>query len=177
MSYTLGNNAHYSDQPLRNDNPRNENEANWEDYRLSKSRMLIIQNETTHWRMTCNYNTQSIADKIDYLRVNNAMLEMLNYDSNDYPTNNRCKMVEYLNIRGGSCSQCSVAISQSTGMLSINNYYNDVSSCDWRYPNGYHLCTSPRYLGEYNFGAYVCINRSFRCTLSSSTTTQMWFGS
>ena len=175
MSYTSGNNSHYQKQPLRNNFPRNENEVNWGDYRLSKTRMATIQNDTTHWRMTCNYNTQSIADKVDYLRVKHVAYYVLSHNSALYPDNDRCTSVENLNIRGDFCSNCSVAITQDPNdMLYINNYYNEVSSCDWQYPGGYHICG---HFGEFNFGFYECVNTYFRCSSSSSSTTQMWFGS
>ena len=175
MSYTFGNNPNYWRKPLFDDNARNENEANWVDYRLSKARMATIQNDTTHWRITCNYDTKSITDGIDYLRVKNTVVNMLTYDADQVPVNERCLRVEYLNIRGTSCTDCTLALIQRpTWMLFTSKGRNQNSACDWQYPNGYATCGG---LTEENFGGYECHNSHFRCTASSSSTTQMWFGS
>lgn len=172
MSYAFGNNQHYIRTPLLYDNPRSEDEPNWEDYRLSKAHMAGVESDTTEWRITCNYNTQSISDRVDQVRVKNTAVNMLSYDAETIPVlSERCIQAEYLNIRGTSCSSCTVALIQtSVWMIFTNPSRNKVGGCDWQYPNGHGEC-------EENFGGYECHNPEFRCTSSSSATTQMWYGS
>ncbi len=170
QSFSLGNAGLYRQKQLTLDNPRNvENPESWEDYRLSKGRFSSIQKNTTHFRITCNYNTQSIEDMIDYLRLKNDVVDFLTYDTGS--VTDKCILVEYLNIRGGSCTDCTVGIVQDSSWNIFTNPGRNVQyNCDWQYPNGHLSC-------EESLGGYECYNTEYRCTSSSISTTNTWYGS
>jgi len=50
------------------DMPVNQDAPEWNNYRLSMSRMTSIQDVSTHWRATCNFPTDGV-DYRDYWRV------------------------------------------------------------------------------------------------------------
>ncbi|XP_028406479.1 uncharacterized protein LOC114528967 [Dendronephthya gigantea] len=171
QSFSLGNILpHYQKKQLFVDNPRNvENPDNWQDYRLSKARFNSIQKNSTHFRMTCNYDSQSIEDMVDYVRLKTSVVDFLTYNIDN--TDQKCILVEYLNIRGGSCADCTLAMVQtSTWNIFTSPNRNALYSCDWQYPNGHPEC-------EENLGGYECWNTEYRCTSSSSSTTNTWYGS
>ena len=171
QSFSFSNLAHFHKSPLFLDNPRNvENPESWNDYRLSKARFSSIQNNTTHFRITCNYNTQSIQDMVDYMRLKNDVVDFLTY--NIATTTNKCTLVEYLNIRGGSCTDCTLAIIQNSNWnIYTSPAENARHNCDWQYPHGY----SSFY--EENLGGYETYSSEYRCTSSSTSTTNDWYGS
>ena len=172
QSFSHGNILLYRAVPLTVDNPRNVGKPEeWADYRLSKSRFSSIQKNTTHMRITCNYNMQSIDDKVDYLRFKNGLVDYLSYDADLVSPSDRCIMMEYFNLRGGSCTDCTVALVQTAKWnVFTNPGRNIVAGCDWQYPNGHASC-------EESFGGYECYNTAHRCCSSSAATTQTWYGS
>ena len=170
QSFSLGNVGLYQKSQLFKDNPRNiENPESWEDYRLSKARFSSIQKNSTHFRITCNYNGQSYADMVDYMRLKNDVVDFLTYNTDD--VTDKCTLVEYLNIRGGSCTDCTLAIVQSSAWNIFTNPSRNIAyGCDWNYPNGHASC-------EENLGGYECYHPDYRCTTSSTSTTNTWYGS
>ena len=161
----------YRYQPLSADHPRNtENPENWQDYRLAKARFRSIQQNSTHFRITCNYDTQSIKDMVDYVRLKTSVVDFLIHNTDNAAE--KCILVEYLNIRGGSCTDCTLALMQTSSTnIYTSTYSNSNNKCDWQYPYGRLSC-------EHNFGFYNCgTNSKNRCISSSSATTNTWYGS
>ena len=68
LSYSFGNNSIYSTKPLSVDYPRNENTFNWEDYRLSKNKMMHLEKYAERAIISCNYNKYYMRTTVDYLR-------------------------------------------------------------------------------------------------------------
>ena len=171
QSFSFGNLAHFHRSAFFRDNPRNiENPESWEDYRLSKARFSSIQNNATHFRMTCNYNTQSIQDMVDYMRLKNNVVDFLTYDS--YKASVTCIMVEYLNIRGGSCTDCTLAIMHNTNWnIYTSPAENANRKCGWQYVG------VPASTYEEHLGGYETYSSHYRCTSSSTSTTNAWYGS
>ena len=134
QSFSLRNVLHYQKTQLFVDNPRNvENPQNWQDYRLSKARFSSIQQNSTHFRITCNYDTQSIKDMVDYVRLKTSVVDFLTHNTDNAAE--KCILVEYLNIRGRSCTDCTLAIVQtSTWNIFTSPYRNALYNCDWQYP-------------------------------------------
>ena len=75
--------------------PVNSRSPNWYVYRLSKPSMQSLVLDSSHFRITCNFEKQSPpVDFRDYLRVSLKSLSPLVFTGRG-----TCKMVEYINIR------------------------------------------------------------------------------
>ena len=74
----------------------NQNSFKWNKFRLSWSIMNSTLSHSTHFRATCNFNTDGLVTT-DYLRAKTIDLNILQVDS--YP----CVKMEYINIRGCDC--------------------------------------------------------------------------
>ncbi|EDV21000.1 uncharacterized protein TRIADDRAFT_60639 [Trichoplax adhaerens] len=84
---------------------------NWQEYRLSTATMKSIKNArgSTHYRATCNFNPddiKGIRNHRDYLRVSSCNYQWFFKSSKAY----HCTKVDYVNIRGHTCRQCSIPI-------------------------------------------------------------------
>ncbi|XP_065051088.1 uncharacterized protein LOC135680801 isoform X2 [Rhopilema esculentum] len=55
-SFSLGKNHLFKDWPFTIDFPYLEDSPNWDNYRLSKTRMEKIKSTSTHWRATCSFD-------------------------------------------------------------------------------------------------------------------------
>ena len=166
QSYSIKNNDYFTQRSLYISYPQNENDPSWSRYRLSKSRMESIQQDSTKWRVTCRYETDGVL-YTDYLRVSKAELDIL--------TNigAQCVNVEYINVRGQNCTGCTAYIRQSP--TQILHFKSEASSqCNFM-PFGEQVCKKDYIIGYY-FGFYNCKNSEHRCSSSNETTTQNWLG-
>jgi len=164
QSHSLNNNDDFQGKAFYlHDMPRNQNVPEWNNYRLSMSRMESIQDVSTHWRATCNFPTDGV-DYRDYIRVSLKNLNLL-----QEPTESGfCLLTEFVNVRGHECFNCTVLIFHSSVFsLHMDSYEGPSSGCDFGggIPN------------EDNFGRYITQNPAFRCSSSPSSTTQYWLGS
>ena len=143
--------------------PRNQDAPEWNNYRLSMSRMKSIQDVSTHWRATCNFPTDGV-DYRDYIRVSLKSLNLLLK-----PTKSKfCLLTEFVNVRGGKCFDCTLWIAYSWAYsLHMDSYYSSYYGCSF-FGGGIY--------NEDNFGFYGTRNSAFRCTSSLSSTTQYWLG-
>ena len=148
--------------PFKYNSPVNENAQNWNLYRLSLARMKSLQSHSTHWRATCSYPTHGI-DFRDYVRGSFKDFNVI-----DYLDNNKCKKVEYINIRGH------IGIHQTVPFWQIANSY--LLHTDSTYATCQFKPKAGSVSGEDNFGHYRYINPKFRCTQGSQSTTQWWLG-
>ena len=128
--------------------------------RLDKANMTSVQNFTLLWRMTCSFATNGI-DYRDYVRGKKQELDVIHFGGSKV-----CKTVEYVNVRGHSCSQCTANFYQPVG---TNLHIDSDTNCDFD-------STSGAVFSEDNFGVYDNANFAFRCTESLESTTQVWFG-
>ncbi|XP_028413919.1 uncharacterized protein LOC114536766 [Dendronephthya gigantea] len=168
QSFSRGNRVYYKKKQLFINNPRSQANPAFNDFRLPKATFTSIQKNSTHFRITCNYDPHTFADTIDYVRLKTSTVDFLTYNS-DHVTD-KCILVEYLNIRGGSCTDCTVAIMQtSVYNIYTSVYVNSNYGCDWQYPNGHATCE--------NLGGYDCYNNNYRCSSSSTSTSNTWYGS
>ena len=163
MSQSLRNSAEpFAQSGLLVDLPKNAELPNWEAYRLPLNRMKDLRKQSTHWRVTCNFPSQAV-DYIDYARVEFEQFDVLTFAGGRI-----CKQVEYINIRGHVCQQCSVAWGQKTYLFLTHR--SDVSDCDRGKTPGY--IKDEQTFGRYRKGR----NPQFRCTSEDSATTNYWFG-
>ena len=79
-----------------------------------------------------------------------------------------CKKVEYINIRGHQCAQC------TSKWWQLNK--GEAPHIDSR-STGCELVATPGAVSnEDNFGLYFAYNKKFRCSAGSLSTTNWWFG-
>ena len=150
--------------PLFNDTPVNQNEPSWFKYRLSKSRMESIQQDSTKWRITCRYNTDGVVLR-DYARGAKTEMNILAFNDGS-----GCVKMEYIDVRGHNCSGCTANWRQEIVTLYFDMFYAKRKDCDFL-PSDVPLTC-----GEDYFGYYDCINIQHRCSSSEEATTQTWLG-
>ncbi|XP_065051798.1 uncharacterized protein LOC135681285 isoform X5 [Rhopilema esculentum] len=160
-SFSLANNYLFKNKPLYDNDPISEYEPNWNSYRLAFSVMEYVSSVSTHWRATCSYPGYGV-DYRDYVRAKLSEINPLTYN-----TYGECRTVELINIRGYS----------ATGQLVKFWQRWDLFFCtDSSYDSCFVLAKPGSILNEDNFGYYGTVNKDFRCTENSASTTQYWIG-
>ena len=108
QSYRLNESKHvkesfFFDRPINQDTP------SWNMYRLSLSRMESIRKNSHKWRITCDYETDGTV-YIGFVvgSVNDA--DIVSFRGF------RCAKVDYINIRGQSCRDCTTFAKQGLPM-------------------------------------------------------------
>lgn len=164
MSQSLENrNETFAQSGLLVDTPKNAEIPNWDAYRLSRNTMEELRNLSTHWRSTCNFQSQPV-DFRDYVRA-----EFKQFDVLTFVAGRICKKMEFMSIRGHACQQCTAAWGQRIHLFLTHR--SDVNECERGGTPG-HI-TPEQTFGRYKKG----LNRDFRCTAGESATTNYWFGS
>lgn len=172
QSHQLQFNPEFKRSFARN-RPVNPNTPSWDQYRLTKPRMASIQQDSSKWRISCNYESSGTVYR-DYVRVSNAQVNILTFNGHS------CVEVEYIDIRGYHCNNCTAYMVQSHNRrfyryivpLHFDSYYSGRESCDLNPAEGLYC----RGKGEDNFGLYDCPNKEHRCSATGNATTQIWFG-
>ena len=163
-SFALKNKAiqKINKRPLQTNAPVNEKSPNWNLYRMSLPQMRHLKSQSTHWRVTCSFPNFGI-DYTDYVRAKFADFDIMTFLGYGV-----CKKVEYVNIRGHQCAQCT-----SKWWQVINTFGPHIDS----YEGGCQFVpTQGAAFSEDNFGFYDHVNKKFRCTSSPLSTTNWWFG-
>jgi len=109
-SFSLANKNHYTDlkaQPFYKDYPVNQNSFKWNKFRLSLPIMTSTLSHSTHFRATCNFKTDGLVTT-DYLRGKTTDFNFL------LPTQGPCVKMEYINIRGYDCYNCTAKMTQKS---------------------------------------------------------------
>ena len=159
----LNSEEQFAQKGLLVDSPKNAELANWQAYRLPLRKMEELRSRSTHWRVTCNFPTLGV-DYRDYVRAEFAKFDILTF-----LVGRVCKEVEYIDIRGHACQQCTAAWGQKNDLFLTHR--SDVNDCG-------RGSTPDHITGEQSFGRYKKgRNPKFRCTSGSSSTTNYWFGS
>ena len=84
-----------------------------------------------------------------------------------------CAHVDLVNIRGTSCTNCTVYITTDTDrLIHVDSFRTGKYNCDLPSVDALTCNTA----GEDNFGFYICANPAFRCSSSPASTTQWWIG-
>ena len=129
--------------------------------------MKGLRSESTHWRITCSFDPASVVDYRDYVRA-----KFQNFDVLTYKGSKTCELVDYINVHGHSCENCTAVWYQSDGYILVHRSYK--KHCEFGRAPG-SIQDNDRY-SEQNFGRYEVYNPNFRCTSSSSATNSYWFG-
>ena len=162
QSYQLQYTTTFWHKSFKIDFPVNESSPRWDKYRLSRSRMLSIEADSSKWRVTCRYDTDGVVYR-DYLQATVQQLNIMTFN------NDTCILVERADIRGYYCFHCSVHLIQHELFTFHSDSY---FGCEFK-PSHSLPC---RKAGEDNFGLYGCINPKHRCSSHPTATTQTWFG-
>ena len=125
--------------------------------------MQSIQDDSNELRMTCKYDTDGMVYR-DYVQATKSQVDIMIAPHKPYT----CVVVDTINVRGHSCSKCSVSMARLYPYAIHFTY-----GCDFS-PIGYNACGG---LGEDNFKFYARINPVHRCSPSPTATTQTWLGS
>ena len=165
MSYALKNRQMKEIQnegSMAKNAPVNEHSPNWNLYRMSLSQMTHLKSQSTHWRTTCSFPTHKV-DYTDYVRA-----KFTDFDVMTFIGAGICKKVEYINIRGYQCAQCTSMWWQNAYAAHIDS--GSTSTACQLVP------TQGSVPSEDNFGYYASYNNKFRCSAGPLSTTNWWFG-
>ncbi|XP_068676476.1 uncharacterized protein [Montipora foliosa] len=164
-SFSLANKDEIRRKPFFKDYPVNQDNFDWNRFRLSKSRMNITAIQSSHLRVTCNFNIDGL-NYTDYLRARLSEIDIINLKSIG------CKEHEYINIRGYSCYNCTTHFHQGRNFHAhIDSYNTPREECNAYFPD-----SVAEGGGEDNFGLYDAVNPLHRCSSNGNSTTQWWVG-
>ena len=121
------------------------------------------QDGITHWRATCCFPYYKV-DYRDYVRGKFDDFDIMTYNEAE-----TCKDVELISIRKYAAVNVQSKFWQGSNELLHTDSSTFFSRCSFD-------ATEGSMHGEDNFGFYASRNTAFRCTSSSDSTTQYWFG-
>ena len=181
QSYSNGNRSlEQFKKPLFNDAFINEDNPTWSGYRLSKSRMRSINDNSTFLLFTCDYEKTNFDLKTsDFLEIS---FRRIHYKSN---------IVDVLELRGVtslfsvakghgrigkySLSYCHMWLYQSYKiplLVGFLKHDSDNPTCTLNELP----CTWRNYDFFSNYDSSECGKRIHRCINNANSTTQLWFG-
>ena len=164
-SFALKNKAipAFSQRTLKINAPVLPKTPNWNRYRMSLSQMNDLKKQSTHWRVTCDFQAKPVDIYRDY-----AVARFKNFDVMTFEGGNVCKLMKYMNVRGHQCAEC------TAGWFAYVNREGVHFDSTW---TGCQFTPGGGAVGsEDNFGFYSRTNNKFRCTSSPDATTNFWFG-
>jgi hypothetical protein len=111
----------------------------------------------------------------DYMRVRLSIVNPLTHNLG--LLNEKCSTVDYINIKGTNCVNCTQMIFQrSNTMLSLRPSKSRLKGkCNFNTSTVEHRCDN----GNYSrlFCRYdVCSDPKYRCSEKTTSTTEFWFG-
>ncbi|XP_031567938.1 uncharacterized protein LOC116302717 [Actinia tenebrosa] len=173
-SFAFANMLKYQAKSFTTDFPVNQTGTfNWTDYRLSRLVMLHIRSNSTLFRATCKYETDGLLTR-DYIRG-----LLTNFDIIMHASGTICAHVQYINVRGINCSECTTHCYQGPYHAFVDSGLGSIEGCQWDGRQGSQRLWSNklnRYMYDDNFGFYSIHNQEHRCSSSHSSTTQWWLG-
>ncbi|XP_046862304.1 uncharacterized protein LOC124455711 [Xenia sp. Carnegie-2017] len=164
QSYSYQHNSVFKKLPFSTDNRFNMHHFKWTEYRHSKALMTSIKEESTKFRMTCDYDKDGVVYR-DYLQASTKQIDIF------HSISGQCKFVDFVDVRGQNCRKCTVKFWQVDNVAFHADSYH--KSCDFVATGGLPCDNN---IGEDSFGYYKCVNSNHRCTSSSTSTSQAWLG-
>ena len=170
QSFSLKNKDKFA-IPFVKNNPRNEVNFTWADYRLSYERMAYVHQSSSKWRITCNYETEGVKRESDYVRVRISRVPLFKlFNDGDH---GGCVRVRKVRIREQGCNECSAYMIQSSELPLHFSGYKTGKVCEANI-SGIKNCPGGK--KEDSFGNYKCVNPAHTCSSSEKATTQTWLG-
>ena len=163
--------------PLSNNLPLSENDPTWSGYRLSKSRMKSIKDNSNFLQFTCEYEKHRLITQSDYVQI--PLQDIKKNDQN----------VDFLEFRGQTSdisidggrgrigefvlTHCQIWFHQRTNSPLHVHIRGTVSGCTFSSLS----CPSDTYdyFGRYS-NSFDCIKEVHHCIQNDNSTTQLWFG-
>lgn len=144
--------------------PRNKASLNWLDFRLARAAMYHINQGSTHFRATCDFEKDSFDIDAEYLRGKISTLDF--FSSAGEEINSQCYEYERVRVYGGGCDNCTAETWHGNGY----HAHLEDDQCD--------LQAALNYDGSHReyFGYYQAVNQNHQCSASSGSTTQWWLG-
>ena len=157
--------------PLSENKPVRENAPVWEAYRLSKSRMESIKNNSTFLQFTCNYEKPRVMNNSDYLQI---FLENNKFDVLEHKQQTWYFAVGRGKIGRYDISQCEIQLLQYAGSsLHVKfKHINQNHACKFNTDTCYH---NKEFFGRYVHIA-ACVDKKPDCVKDANCTTQLWLG-
>ena len=169
-SFDLNHHSYLVEYSFTEDYPKNEHSLNWKLFRLGKSVMSEISSRSTFWRATCSYSVYGV-DFRDYIRVRLSIVDPLAYDHGS-----ECSTVDYFDIKGTNCMNCTQMILQTNNkILRLRPVVSRTNKCNFDTSKVEHQCDNGHYarlLGRYD----KCSDPKHRCSEKNTSTTEFWFG-
>ena len=94
-----------SKHPLKTNAPVLPNTPNWNRYRMSLPQMQHLKSQSTHWRVTCDFQSNPADLHQDY-----ALARFKDFNALSFLGSSVCKKMVYINIRGHECAECTAAV-------------------------------------------------------------------
>ena len=164
QSYALQNVSQI--RPLTVNAPINENNVNFQAWRLSKPNMQLLKRYAFTWLATCNFDKNGWNLKTETLEVKFKNFDLLENDNGS----GQCTLAVKMNIRGETCQNCHVAITQTVqDPFHVNTDSSSIGKCSGTIPT-----TSATDCSEESFGLYGCVHENHTCAATPQSTTQHW---
>lgn len=149
-------------------NPINDLRPNFDEFRLSRAKMLQLAISSTHWRATCTFQSGQQLMYSDYARARLIDANILTPVKATKAANGGSLKMEYFSAYGVSCSECSIAwYSGSNGKQHLHQSAHSVG--DISFPSLLSPSTD-------SFGLYLDVDPQLSCVSSPDSTTQWWIG-
>ena len=163
QSYALQNVSQI--RPFTQDAPINENDVNFQAWRLSKANIEVLTSFALRWVVSCNFENSGWSGQLDLLQAKLANFDILE-DANAV---SKCINVIRMTIRGETCQYCQIPVTQTASYpFHVNTDRASVNSCGGTIPTEIADCN------EDSFGWYQCVNTNHSCSASPESTTQIW---
>jgi hypothetical protein len=186
QSYSFANGSYGSKfpnfrKPMSEDRQVGENAVTWSGYRLSKSRMRSIKDDSTFVQFTCDYEKVKLdIKKSDYLQISLQRNINTNNQNRDILTFSGFTSEILVGkghgaIGGYDLTDCKIKLHQKdwysklplhVHVMQIRGNCEFDSSC---------VRTSYDYFGSF-VSSYGCLEKEHRCVQKDNSTTQVWFG-
>ena len=159
--------------PLSNNLPLSENDLTWSGYRLSKSRMRSIKDNSAFLQFTCEYEKQRLITQSDYVQIP-FQKEEINTDFLGISTYRSMHIsIGSGNMGNYDLGRCEIYHHQGTDYPLHVHIVSTVSECAFNSLS----CSggSYDYFGSYS-NSILCMKKVHRCRQNDKSTTQLWFG-
>ena len=173
----------FSAQSLFNNYPLNEDSPTWSAYRLSKTRMKSIEDNSAFLQFTCDYEKFHDIKNSDYVQIpfveikkHNRIVDVLQFN---YYIMDITVQKGRGKLGNDDLSHCHISLFQDEGWPLLMFFPRESQSDDCNINNIRDLSCSKQYDEYYFFSSYyhiLCTEKLHRCVQSPYSTTQLWFG-
>jgi hypothetical protein len=152
-------------RPFTQDAPINENDVNFQAWRLSKANIGVLTIFALRWMVSCDFEKTGWSGPVDLLQAKLTQFDILE-DANAV---SKCVNVQRMTIRGETCQNCQIPVTQTASYpFHVNTDRASIDSCGGTIPTEIADCN------EDSFGWYQCVNTKHRCSATPESTTQIW---